>query len=231
MLSTVRTLAICRISHSVNDALAQLPPDVAMERSGYVIWLKEGPNSPLSPSRNRKSVRLRLGPADADIPLAGLPEYRVYPSGSGLVLEGSDGKRPVGRGSPSRIGKYALYFTGPQPGTVMTVFSDSSRKEPPGYYEYDPTRSSPAHSPDPKHLHLCACSPRMESRWKPLKWALSSRRSGEEPLSECCVFRSQVVTSQSSKSFFVMRAMDTAPTRQGDLSAFIRSRTVCSDWI
>ncbi len=80
---------------------------------------------------------MRLGPADADIPLAGLPEYRVYPSGSGLVLEGSDGKRPVGRGSPSRIGKYALYFTGPQPGTVLTVFSDSSRKEPPGYYEYD----------------------------------------------------------------------------------------------
>jgi hypothetical protein len=117
---------------------AQLPPDLAMERAGYSVWLKEGPNSPLSAVAQQKVAEgLRLGPADADIPLPGISEYRVYPSGSGLVLEGSDGKRPVGRGAPHRIGRYALYFTGPRPGTVLTVFSDTSRKEPPGYYGYD----------------------------------------------------------------------------------------------
>ena len=117
---------------------AQLPRGLAMERSGYVVWLKEGPNSPLSAVAQQKvGDGLRLGPADADIPLSGIGEYRVYPSGSGLVLEGSDGKRPVGRGAPHRIGKYALYFTGPRPGAVLTVFSDTTRKEPPGYYEYD----------------------------------------------------------------------------------------------
>ena len=26
---------------------AQMPPDVVMERSGFVAWLKKGPNSPL----------------------------------------------------------------------------------------------------------------------------------------------------------------------------------------
>ena len=109
-----------------------------MERSGYTIWLKEGRNSPLSAVAQQKvGDGLRLGPADADIPLPGTGEYRVYPSGPGLVLEGPDGKRPVGRGAPHRIGKYSLYFTGPHPGTVLTVFSDTLRDEPPGYYDYD----------------------------------------------------------------------------------------------
>jgi hypothetical protein len=111
-----------------------------MERTGYVVWLKEGPNSPLAAVAQQKvGEGLRLGPADADIPLPGIGEYRIYPGGSGLVLDGPGGKRPVGRGAPHQIGKYALYFTGPRPGTVLTVFGDSARQEPPGYYDYDPS--------------------------------------------------------------------------------------------
>ena len=117
---------------------AQTPPDVAMERSGYVAWLKKGPNSPLSAvAQQEVGDGLRLGPADADIPLTGIDEYRLHRSDAGLVLEGSDGKRPIGRGGPYWIGKYALYLTGPQPGTVLTVFTDRPGKEPPGYYDYD----------------------------------------------------------------------------------------------
>ena len=117
---------------------AQAPPDLAMERSGYAAWLKKGSNSPLSAvAQQMVGAGLRLGPADADIPLPGIEEYRVYPSGPGLVLEGPGGKRPIGRGGPYRIGTYALYLTGPQPGTVLTVFTDRTGKEPPGYYDYD----------------------------------------------------------------------------------------------
>jgi hypothetical protein len=139
VLSTFRPLVIAPgLVVFASALLAQLPPDLAMERTGYVVWLKEGPNSPLAAVAQQKvGEGLRLGPADADIPLPEIAEYRVYPSGPGLVLEGPDGKRPVGRGAPHRIGKYALYFTGPPPGTVLTVFSDTLRKEPPGYYEYD----------------------------------------------------------------------------------------------
>jgi uncharacterized protein len=119
---------------------AQTPPDVAMERAGYLAWLKKAPNSPLSAVAQQKVGNgLRLGPADADIPLAGLEEYRVSPSGAGLVLDGPGGKRPLGREHPYRIGTYTLYLTGPQSGTVLTVFSDGPRKEPPGYYDYDPS--------------------------------------------------------------------------------------------
>jgi uncharacterized protein len=139
VLSVFRALVFAAvILVPATKLLSQLPPDLAMERSGYTIWLKEGPNSPLAAVAQQKvGAGLRLGPADADIPLTGITEHRVYPSGPGLVLEGPDGKRPAGRGAPHRIGKYALYFTGPPPGTVLTVFGDSSRKEPPGYFDYD----------------------------------------------------------------------------------------------
>ena len=119
---------------------AQTPLDVVMERSGYVLWLKKAPNSPLAAvAQQRVGDGLRLGPADADIPLPGIQEYRVFPIGTGLVLEGSDGKRPIPRGGPHRVGKYALYLTGPRPGTVLTVFTDTVGKAPPGYYDYDPS--------------------------------------------------------------------------------------------
>jgi hypothetical protein len=120
--------------------LAQTPPDIAAERAGYVAWLKTAPNSPLAAvARQPVGDGLRLGPADADIPLGGMAEYRLYPSGSGLTLEGPEGKRPIGPGRPYRIVKYALFLTGTHPGTILTVFGDRSDKQPPGYYAYDPS--------------------------------------------------------------------------------------------
>ncbi len=141
MLSCFRTPMIAAGLLALAAALrAQTPQHVEMERSGFVIWLKEGPNSPLSAIAQQKvGDGLRLGPADADIPLPDIGEYRVHPDGASLVLEGPEGKRPVGRGAPHKIGKYRIYFTGRQPGTVLTVFGDAAGKEPPGYYGYDPS--------------------------------------------------------------------------------------------
>ncbi|MEO8090485.1 MAG: DUF1684 domain-containing protein [Gemmatimonadales bacterium] len=112
-----------------------------MERSGYVDWLKKGLNSPLlALARQKVGEGLRLGPADADIPLPGIDEYRVYPGGAGLVLEGPGGQRPIARGGPHRLGIYVLYLTGSPPGTVLTAFAaGTGGKELAGYYDYDPS--------------------------------------------------------------------------------------------
>jgi hypothetical protein len=118
--------------------VAQAPPDIAMERSGYVAWLKKAPNSPLlAVAQRRVGEGVRLGPAEADIPLEGVGEYRVSPGGTGFVLEGPGGTRTIGRGHPYRIGNYALYLTGTGSATVLTVFADKAKKDPPGYYDYD----------------------------------------------------------------------------------------------
>ena len=119
--------------------LAQTPSDIAMERAGYIAWLKTAVNSPLvAVARQPVGDGLRLGPPDADIPLSGVPEYRLYPSGSGLTLEGPEGKRSVGPGRPYRIQKFALFVTRAQAGTILTVFGGQPDRAPPGYYPYDP---------------------------------------------------------------------------------------------
>jgi hypothetical protein len=118
--------------------VAQAPPDVAMERAGYLAWLKTAPNSPLLAIAQQKvsDDGLSLGPGGADIPLPGMEEYRVSPASGGLLIEGGNGKHSLGRGRPYRIGKYTLYLSGPAPG-FLTIFTDERKKEPPGYYDYD----------------------------------------------------------------------------------------------
>src|SRR3954467_12045409 len=94
----------------VSTLAAQTPPEVAMERSGYLAWLKKAPNSPLAAVAQQKvGDGLRLGPADADIPLPGIEEYRVAPSAANLLLEGPSGQRLISRGRPYAIGTYTLY--------------------------------------------------------------------------------------------------------------------------
>lgn len=119
---------------------AQVPPDLATERAGYTAWLKTAPNSPLAAIANQTvGTGLRLGPPDSDIPLAGLPEHQVLPGGTTLMVKGPGFERPISRGHPFRIGRYALYLSGNGTGTTLTVFGDSSAKDPPGYYDYDPS--------------------------------------------------------------------------------------------
>lgn len=120
--------------------LAQTPSDIAMERAGYIAWLKTALNSPLAAvAQRRVGDGLRLGPDDADIPLTGVAEYRVYPGEAGLMLEGPEGKRSIGAGRPYRIQKYALFITNIPGGAVLTVFGSQPEKQPPGYYPYDPS--------------------------------------------------------------------------------------------
>jgi hypothetical protein len=117
---------------------AQTPPDVAFERSAYVAWLKEAPNSPLlAVAQQTIGDSVRLGPADSDIPLPGAGDYRIYRRGNGLFLEGEGGTRPLARGGPHRLGDYTMYLSGPPPGTVLTVYKAGPIKEPPGYFDYD----------------------------------------------------------------------------------------------
>jgi hypothetical protein len=132
------TLAIA-LTLSVRALGAQTPPDLATERAGYTAWLKTAPNSPLKAVANQPiGGGLRLGPEDADIPLTGLPEHRIRVNGTSVTIQGPNFERPISRGHPFRVGTYALYVSGNTSTPIVTVFQDSSVKQPPGYYGYDP---------------------------------------------------------------------------------------------
>ncbi len=140
MLSFFRAfvIAVALFCDNVSGLVGQSPEDVARERADYLGWLRTAPNSPLAAlARQPVGAGVRLGPPDADIPLAGLGEHRVFPNGPALVLETPSGTRSVSRGRPIGLGRYTLYLTGPAPGTVLTVFGQEERKASPGYYEYD----------------------------------------------------------------------------------------------
>lgn len=115
------------------------PPEVAAERTAYVEWLARAPNSPLAAVAQQPiGAGLRIGPADADIPLDGVGEHRVTEQGGAVRLESAAGARVLPRGVPHRLGKYTVVASGAPAHPVLTVFADSAAGKPPSHYPYDP---------------------------------------------------------------------------------------------
>jgi hypothetical protein len=119
---------------------AQAPAHVAMERAGYLAWLKEAANSPLFAVAQRPvGTGLRLGPPDADIPLDGVSEHRLIVDGGTVQLEGQTEKQQGGGSRSFQLGTYRLFLRSSPSGPVVTIFGPPSDKQPPGYYPYHPS--------------------------------------------------------------------------------------------
>jgi hypothetical protein len=115
------------------------PADVTGERAAYVAWLEAAPNSPLAAVAQQPiGAGLRLGPADADIPLAAVAEHRVSVQGGVVRLQSADGSRVIPRGRPVRLGGYTVTAGGSADRAVVTVFADSGTRKPPAHFAYDP---------------------------------------------------------------------------------------------
>lgn len=121
-------------------ARAQEAPDIARERADYAAWLAGAPTSPRAAIAQQPiGTGLRLGPEDADVPLAGIPEHRVVPQGGAVRLEARDGGRTMPRGLPVRLGAYTLVADGPVGRASLTVFGPAHPGRPPSYYAPDPS--------------------------------------------------------------------------------------------
>jgi len=120
---------------------ARAQSDLATERAEYLRWLTTSPTSPLAALVQQPiGSGLRLGPADADLPLEGTPEYRVEPRPGGVRLTGPSGTRIMRRGVPVAVGRYTLTADGPSTREVLTVFGPTRSDKQPSYYQ-----PSPAH--------------------------------------------------------------------------------------
>lgn len=119
---------------------AQAPAHVAMERAGYLAWLKEAANSPLFAIAQRPvGAGLRLGPPDADIPLDGVAEHRLILEAGIVRLQGPGGEQQGGGVRSFHLERYKLFLSSSPSGPVATVFGPPSDKQPPGYYPYHPS--------------------------------------------------------------------------------------------
>lgn len=115
------------------------PTDVAGERAAYVAWLERAANSPLAAVAQQPiGDGLRLGPVDADIPLAGVAEHRVTERGATVRLETAEASRAVPPGRPLRLGGITITAGGRAGRRVLTVFADGGERKSPEHYPHDP---------------------------------------------------------------------------------------------
>ena len=116
-----------------------LPSELERERSAYAEWLAAAPNSPLAAVAQQPiGPGIRLGPADADVPLEGVAEHRVSERGGGVTLEGPEGQRPLPAGRAVRLGAYTIASGGVSGRRVLTVYGPATSRKATGYYPYDP---------------------------------------------------------------------------------------------
>ncbi|HEX6105532.1 MAG TPA: DUF1684 domain-containing protein [Gemmatimonadales bacterium] len=138
--SAIERTVLAALLLSTPLAAQSTPADVAQERTAYVAWLRDAPNSPLAAVAQQPiGPGLRLGPADADIPLPGVREHRVSERGGSVRLQSVEGENVVARGRPLRLGSHTLTISGPPGKAVLTVFADSAARKPPEHYPYDPS--------------------------------------------------------------------------------------------
>lgn len=145
------TLALAALLHAP-PAAAQVPPDLARDRADFAAWLAEAPVSPLAAvAQQPVGGGVRLGPADADVPLAGVAEHRVTEE-RGVRLTGPEGARVLPRGLAVRLGTYTLVAAGPAGRAVLEVFGAARKRLQPVYYDYRPgfAFEGPL-SPPPRH--------------------------------------------------------------------------------
>ena len=116
---------------------AQLPAGLARERGDYARWLASAPVSPRRAIAQQPiGSGIRLGPADADVPLAGVAEHRLVQHGGAVMLEDPAGRRAVPRGLPVHLGDYTLTVDGAAGRAVVTVFDGARQTPAPSYFEY-----------------------------------------------------------------------------------------------
>jgi hypothetical protein len=115
------------------------PADLARERSTYTDWLSTAPNSPLAAIALQPiGPGIRLGPDDAEVPLAGVAEHRVVERGSAVMLEGPEGSRALPPGRPVALGDFHLAAGGIPGRRVLTVYGAAGEGKGAEYYPHDP---------------------------------------------------------------------------------------------
>ena len=116
---------------------AQIPADLARERAQFAQWLATAPNSPMA-VRGLSPIGpgIRIGPADAEIPLPGV-ELDVRETGGVATIEGSIERRVLPRNRLTVVGAVAFFLSGPPGRSIITAYGGERKQQVPEYYPYD----------------------------------------------------------------------------------------------
>lgn len=105
------------------------------ERKEYAAWLSTAPFSPYAAiALQPVGPGISLGPADADIPLTGIPATRVTEERGSVTLELGGSRRALPRNRPVPLGSYRLMAAGSPGRTQLIVYGAPKGAKPPEYY-------------------------------------------------------------------------------------------------
>ncbi|MEO8448158.1 MAG: DUF1684 domain-containing protein [Gemmatimonadota bacterium] len=120
---------------------AQVPSDLARERSDFATWLRTAGVSPLRAlTQQAIGPGLTVGPPGSDIPLEGVGATQLLQDRSGpVVLVGGGNRRPVPGNRAVALGDYQLVVAG-LPGRQVATFYGRTPKSVklPTHFDYRP---------------------------------------------------------------------------------------------
>lgn len=135
---------------------AQVPPDLARERSDFAHWLATAPNSPLA-ARAFAPVGsgIRIGPEDGEVPFTGV-NARISERAGIVSLSGSAGDRVLPRNRLITVAPLTLFVSGRPGQSVVRVFGGARAEKVPTYFPYDATRvfTGPLLASEPRTVRI-----------------------------------------------------------------------------
>ena len=123
------------------SALGQTGSAVDQEHREFAEWLRTAPVSPLRAVVVRPiGTGLTLGPATADLPLAGAPPGRITERDGRVTLKLGAETLTLTRGRTTVVGAWRLVAGGPPGRSAVTVYrAEPGKEKQPLYYPYDPS--------------------------------------------------------------------------------------------
>lgn len=122
-------------------ATAQTGAAVDQERREFAEWLRTAPVSPLRAVVVRPiGIGLTLGPATADLPLAGVPPGRITEQDGRVTLKLGTETLTLARGRTTVVGTWRLVAGGPPGRSAITVYrAETGKEKQPLYYPSNPS--------------------------------------------------------------------------------------------
>lgn len=109
--------------------------ELERERKDYASWLATAPFSPYAAIALQPiGTGITLGPAEADIPLAGFAPARVTEERGSITLDQEGQRRALPKNRAVAVGNYQLMITGSAGRTQLTVYGAPKGAKPPEYY-------------------------------------------------------------------------------------------------
>ena len=152
----IRSLIIATLLTSQLEA--QVPVDLGRERAQFANWLATAPNSPMVVrGLARIGPGIRVGPADAEIPLPGL-EVQVREAAGAVTIEGTIERRVLPRNRLTIVGSSAFFLSGPPGKSIVTAYGGERKQQVPEYYPYDASKVfiGPLHPADARRFPTLA---------------------------------------------------------------------------